>query len=138
MARRSGAEVFDPAEGTEGERIGAPAGTRISDLAASPEGNGFAMIARSGGSTPRSALVLIGNDGQARKLFVDPGRFTGLAFSPDGRWLLLAWQTADQWIFLQPEGHQRIVAVSNISRQFSPGGAGPAGFPRIAGWCCAR
>ncbi len=138
VARRSGAEVLDPAHGTAIEQFNAPRGTRISALAASPVGHDLALILRFGGRTPRSTLVLVGNGGKARRLFpVAPGVFSGLAFSPDGRWLLLAWQSADQWVFLHRGGRQRIVAVSNISRQFSPGGTGPAEFPRIAGWCCS-
>ncbi len=136
IARRSGVELVDAA-GTPVKRVRAPAGTRISALAASPRGHRFALIVRSGGPTPRSALVLAGERGHSRRLFVGPGAFSGLAFSPDGRWLLLAWRSADQWVFLEPSGRQRIVAVSNISSQFSPGETGPTRFPRIAGWCCA-
>ncbi len=40
---------------------------------------------------------------------------TGLAWSPDGRWLVTAAPAADQWIFLHGA---RVVAVSNIARQF--------------------
>jgi WD40 repeat protein len=71
-----------------------------------------------------------------RRLFAGPGKLTGLAWSPDGEWLLVAWRSANQWLFLRPEGGQRIVAVSDIARQFNPGGQGEGGFPSISGWCC--
>jgi hypothetical protein len=67
------------------------------------------------------------------ELFSGSGRFGGLAWSPDGRWLLVAWPTADQWVFV-PSGEGRIVAVAGLATQFSSGrGAGP---PRLDGWCC--
>jgi hypothetical protein len=71
-----------------------------------------------------------------RRLFAGQGRFTDLAWSPNGRWLLVAWREADQWLFVRSSSVRKVAAVSNIARQFDPGGAG-AGFPRIAGWCCA-
>jgi hypothetical protein len=60
-----------------------------------------------------------------------------LAWSPDGRWLLVSWPAADQWVFVRVAGTPRIAAVSRIARQFSIRDAhGEAGFPRIEGWCC--
>jgi hypothetical protein len=55
---------------------------------------------------------------EAGALFRAPGRLAGLAWSPDGRWLVTALPSADQWIFL---GGRRLQAVSHIARQF--GGA---------------
>jgi hypothetical protein len=60
----------------------------------------------------------------ARTLFTAPGRLRGLAWSPDGRWLLTTLPGADQWIFV---GGKRIVPVSNIARQFG-------GVPTLDGW----
>lgn len=68
-----------------------------------------------------------------RVLFRGTGEFRDLAWSPDGKWALVTWPTADQWVFVRATGPRRLVAVSNITRQFG-GGA----FPRIEGWCCAR
>jgi hypothetical protein len=61
----------------------------------------------------RSVALVEG--GRARKLFTSAGRLEGLAWSPDGRWLVTAAPAADQWIFLRGA---RVVAVSNIARQF--------------------
>ena len=69
-----------------------------------------------------------------QELFGGAGRFGGLAWAPDGRWLLVAWSTADQWVFVRAHGTQRIAAVSSIGPQFDPGGA----FPALAGWCCVE
>jgi hypothetical protein len=66
-----------------------------------------------------------------RVVFRGTGEFRDVARSPDGRWLLVTWPTADQWVFVRTDGG-RIAAVSGITRQFGGGS-----IPRIAGWCCA-
>lgn len=65
-----------------------------------------------------------------RALFNGTGVVDDLAWSPDGRWLLVSWPTADQWVFRRADG-TRIRAVSNVSEQFRS-----RGFPRVEGWCC--
>jgi hypothetical protein len=62
--------------------------------------------------------VLLVEHGRVRTLFVAPGRIAGLAWSPDGRWLLSALPAADQWVFVQTHGNRRVLAVSHIGRQF--------------------
>ena len=102
--------------------------------AISPRGE-VAVIATTG-QPLSSRLLLIDSSGRLRQLFAGPGEFGEIAWSPSGDYLLLSWPSADQWLFLDPDRPQRTLAVSNISRQFSPGGE-PAGFPSVAGWCCA-
>ena len=63
-------------------------------------------------------------------------RFGRVAFSPDGRRLLVPWPEADQWLFVSPAGGGRVDAVANIGRQFASGRrASP--FPDAIEWCCA-
>ncbi|MGZ4438862.1 MAG: hypothetical protein ACXVZN_00635 [Gaiellaceae bacterium] len=64
-----------------------------------------------------------------RTIFRGTGVFSQLASSPDGRWLLIAWPTANQWVFVRSHP-RKIVGAARISGQFG-------GFPRIEGWCCA-
>lgn len=52
-------------------------------------------------------------------------RLAGVAWSPDGRWLVTSLPRADQWVFV---GRGRVLAVSHIARQF--GGAAPS----LDGW----
>ena len=67
-------------------------------------------------------------------LFRGAGRIEGLAISPDGRWLVSGWPTADQLIFLRLVPRiGKVVAVSNATDEFSPSGA-PGTFPVVAGW----
>lgn len=75
-----------------------------------------------------------------RTLFSGVGRLEDLAWSPDGRWLLVGWPDADQWLFLRLSRSEvgKVDAVENISREFNPGGDGSVRFPRVAGWCCTQ
>jgi len=66
-----------------------------------------------------------------RRIFAGAGRFGGVFWSPDGRWLLLPWPSADQWLFIRSTGVRRLLAYSRITQQF-----GGAEFPRVLGWCC--
>jgi hypothetical protein len=95
---------------------------RVVDAAFRPGSHEVAVIrARAGASEVRVG---------SRVVFRGTGAFRDLAWSPDGRWLLITWPTADQWVFVRVAGRRRIVAASGIARQFG-------GFPRISGWCCA-
>jgi hypothetical protein len=68
--------------------------------------------------------------GDQRVRFEGDGRFDDLAWSPDGRWLLVGWKEPDQWVFLRSEA-ATVDAVSRISTQFRADA-----FPTVEGWCC--
>jgi hypothetical protein len=94
-----------------------------------PGGHRIALLLR---YPQQSAVVLRDGDAPAkppRVIFSAAGRFGTLAWSPDGRWLLAGWQSADAFLFLTPSGDQKI--VSNIAQQLGA-------FPSVpeAGWCC--
>lgn len=63
-----------------------------------------------------------------RTLFRGTGVFGQVTQSPDGRWLLVTWPTANQWVFVRLRP-RRIVGVARITQQFGRD-------PRVAGWCC--
>ena len=82
---------------------------------------------------PQQSAVQL-RDGDApgatsRMVFNADGRFGTLAWSPNGTWLLAGWKSADAFMFVTPEGRQRI--VGDIARQLGA-------FPDVpqAGWCC--
>lgn len=89
-----------------------------------------AAIEREGG---RSVLTIRGN-GRRRVAFSASGRLTGPTWSPDGRWLLVGWPAADQWLFFDAGRPRHVKRFGRISEQFDPGGEGPAPFPRVSGW----
>lgn len=61
-------------------------------------------------------------------LFRAPG-LRQIVSAPDGRWLLLTWPAADQWVFVRAHGTHMIHAYSGITRQFGMGS-----FPVVSGW----
>jgi hypothetical protein len=105
-------------------RIGLPRGRTAVTAAFAPAGHRFALVRRAGA---RSEVVL----DNGRRVFEGTGTFTDVAWSPDGRWLAIAWKEPDQWVFVRVAGGRRIEAVSNVSAQFE------GSFPRLRGWCCA-
>jgi dipeptidyl aminopeptidase/acylaminoacyl peptidase len=161
----SGAELFATAPGPRPTRLAwSPDGSRLLvadplelrlfDRAgrlvwsrAAPAGREFGATATVGGgriaailsarSEPRrSELLLLGPRVPEARLFAGPGTFSGVEASPDRRWLLLSWSSADQWLFLDLAHPQRVAAVAGISEQFAPGTTSPSPFPAVAGWCC--
>ena len=129
--------IFD-ADGTELGVLGLPLGP--SGVAFARKSHRFVLI-RWQPATGRSELVLMEAEaqrGEERSLFSAAGEFGPLAVSPNGRWLLVGWVGADQWLFLRLDV-LRVRAVSNIAEQFG----GPrrdrplsAHFPSSVSWCC--
>ena len=101
-----------------------------------------AALAPSGGSTVfaqeagrRSQLWVVPRirpDGNAaRRLFSGSGAFADVAWAPDGRWVVVGWPEADQWVFVRANG-AGISAVANVSEQLRS-----RSFPRIEGWAAS-
>jgi WD40 repeat protein len=84
----------------------------------------------------RSALLIV-DRGKQRTVFKAAGRLADVEWSPSGRWLLVAWPSAGQWLFLRTPGVGRIITISNVVNEFSPGETATRSFPRLAGWCCS-
>ena len=58
---------------------------------------------------------------QPRVIFSTAGELRGLAWSPDGRWLLIGLPEADQWVFVRAAG-RKISAVSSQTNPFFSAG----------------
>ncbi|MFT3866616.1 MAG: hypothetical protein QM729_20330 [Solirubrobacterales bacterium] len=113
-----------------------PPGARVRSATTSPDGDTVAAVVAGGGT---SRVLLLRRGMGRRVLFAGPGRFATPRWSPDGRWLLVPWTSADQWLFLQPGGEAtKLHAVAQVAQQFSPGVSTGATFPSVAGWCCMR
>ena len=65
----------------------------------------------------------------ARRVFAGAGVFDRVLWSPNDRWLLLSWPSADQWLFLRSAAVRKIQPVSGIAAAFGPGAV-------PADWCC--
>jgi Tol biopolymer transport system component len=113
------------------------------DAALSPDGRTLALTR--GASNPHAlerglggdliVLSLSGRETQARRVFSGV-RLGQLAFSPDGKWLLVSWPAADQWVFVRADGVPRVLAASRIREQFAPTATSRPGLPTLDGWCC--
>jgi hypothetical protein len=66
---------------------------------------------------------------RAGRVFAAAGVFGGVEWSPDGRWLLLDWDSADQWLFIRSASVKRVTPVSNVTASFGHD-------VRLDGWCC--
>jgi hypothetical protein len=77
-----------------------PAGTRAVAAAYAPQGKTLALLRR----TDTASEVVLVNWKRQRLLTRSPGRIAGLAWSPDGRLLLVGWESADEWLFLPVGG----------------------------------
>jgi hypothetical protein len=96
-----------------------PSGSRAAVVVGGPRGAGVMEVPLAGSPAGRTPHQLF------------QGNVDGIAWSEDGRRLLLAWRGADQWLLLGPRG--RITALHGVSRALGTAG----GFPRVAAWCCA-
>jgi WD40-like Beta Propeller Repeat len=109
-----------------------PGHTSAGDAALSPDGRTLAVV------TDHDQVVALSTDVRTpatRQLLTGAG-LGDVSWSPDGRWLLVSWPAADQWVFLRVAGPPHVTAVSRIKQQFSSAGAAARGFPQLDGWCC--
>jgi WD40 repeat protein len=107
-------------------------GARLVEGAFAPGSHRLAVVVRMATHSEVRTLD-VDNPGRAKLLFAGPGVFADVAWSPDANWLLVAWPTADQWVFLHGA---RAHAVANIKQQFPRADhRGPT--LQLAGrWCC--
>jgi hypothetical protein len=124
-----------------GLRLGVdlPRASAPASIAVHPSGRSAAVAGSRGGVI---SVSLDRGVSPERTLFAGTGRFSGLAWSPDGRWLLAGWEDADQWVFIgsagarRGAGARRVSVITRIAAQLDPGASGRGGFPRPDGWCC--
>jgi hypothetical protein len=120
IAGRRTYTIHDLATG-ERDATRLPAGTTLLAAAYAPTGNRLALAVRTGDETE----VRIQGDTVLR----GPGRLSELEWSPDGRWLLAGWPSADHWLLVRASARARDAAVSGVRHRFGT-------TARTHGWCC--
>jgi hypothetical protein len=126
--------LLDGASGRVVRRLAISGGARVAGLSFAPAGTRLA-IAVNGVRPHVLTLDAARHRAPLRPLFAGAGRFSQVAWSPDGRWILITWPAADQWLFVRSANVTGLTAVRSIARQFDPRAAGPR-FPSVGGWCC--
>jgi dipeptidyl aminopeptidase/acylaminoacyl peptidase len=136
VAGRTTVTILDGATGAVRMPIRMPSGFSLGALAFAHRSPRLAVAVRARSGEARAMAMTLGaRAGRVRLLFAGAGRFSQLQWSPDDRWVLLAWPAANQWLFLRSTRVSAVSAVRDIARQFDPGSRG-ARFPAIADWCC--
>jgi WD40 repeat protein len=120
------------ANGTARARRTLPRRTPAIDGALSPDGHTLALVL--GGSANDVMVEDLAHPHRGPHRVLAGVGVRDVTWSPDGRWLLVSWPAADQWVFVRIAGAPRIAAVSRIAQQLSTGTK--HGFPQLDGWCC--
>jgi hypothetical protein len=130
---RTSARIYDGQVGRMIAQLAMPAGAPLLDGSLSPDGRTLTVV-RGGTAQDVAIAELNGPRPSLRGVLTGDGVRQAI-WSPDGRWLLVSWPAADEWVFVHVTGAPRIAAVSRIAQQFATGS--PVGlFPRLDGWCC--
>jgi dipeptidyl aminopeptidase/acylaminoacyl peptidase len=122
--------VFSPGGQLRYDLLGRGAAP-IADASFGPEGRSVAFVQRAAGRSDLWVIARLRPDASAaRRVFVGKGVFTDVSWSPDGKWVLIGWEDANQWVFLPNARVRNVQAVNSVSEQFG------RGFPSPVGWCC--
>lgn len=115
-----GLRIYD-ARGDVVTTIAAP----VLDAAISPDGQRLAFLRR------QEVVIRQLSTRRSERLLLSAAGLRQVVWSPDGRWLLLAWPAADEWLFARAVGKPEITGVGRVTEQLSAGA-----FPTVDGWCC--
>jgi len=68
-----------------------------------------------------------------RATFTGTTQLSDVTWSPEGKWLAVAWPRAGQLVFVGVAATPKLYVVSNVARQFDPAAKLPR-FPNVARW----
>lgn len=111
------------------EPLGPPAAP-VLDAAFAPSADAVAFVQRTRGQSVLWFYPRLRADGTAAsRVFAGAGTLERVVWSPDGRWLLVGWPSADEWLFIRSAAVRKVIPVSGIGDAFGSAA-------QIAGWCC--
>jgi dipeptidyl aminopeptidase/acylaminoacyl peptidase len=135
-ASKRAVTFLDGASGRVRRRVAAPGGFTVAGIAFAHRSREIAVALNTPDGRAEALAVDVRRPRSApRRLFAGSGRFAAVRWSPDDRWVLIAWPAANQWLFLRSARVSGVSAVRDIARQFDPGMRSPR-FPVVADWCC--
>jgi hypothetical protein len=132
VVTRTRARIYDSTGHTTASISIAPSAPAL-DGSLAPDGRRLALVR--GGTAPEVAVADLSSPEPALRSVLSGDGLRQASWSPDGRWLLVGWPAANQWVFVRITGAPRIAAVSRIAQQFTASSRA-RGFPRVEGWCC--
>jgi hypothetical protein len=108
----------------------APPAAPLLDASFAPSKDAVAFVQRARGQSVLWFYPRLRPDGTAAsRVFAGAGTLERVVWSPDGRWLLLGWPSADQWLFIRSAKVRKVIPVSGIGEAFGA-------EAKIEGWCC--
>ncbi len=115
------------------------AGERVGAAAFAPAGNRLGIVLRSRAAPSETVETLLATPAGLHRapalLLSVPEQISGLAWSPDGRWLLAASPSADQWTLIHAQAPVSLRSISHVASRFEAPGSGSApSFPVLGGW----
>jgi Tol biopolymer transport system component len=129
LARGARRLVVLDVTGNRVRRVRLPTGAQVSAAAWAPRGDRIALALRTRAVT--AILVTTSARVPRRPVFATTGTLRSLAWSPNGKRLLVRRAEADQWLLLSPTtANAPITAIAGISRRFGSA-------PTVQGWCCS-
>jgi hypothetical protein len=131
LARGPGSITIFGADGRSRlEPLGGPLTAPVLDAAFAPSKDAVAFVQRARGQSVLWFYPRLRPDGTAAsRVFAGAGTLERVVWSPDGRWLLLSWPSADEWLFIRSAEVRKVIPVSGIGDAFGP-------EAELAGWCC--
>ena len=133
---RAGVTVLNGSTGRVVDRVHALPGFTLTAAAFAPRGTRMALVLNAPGRARAVSVDLSRRSSKPRLLFAGAGRFSQLSWSPGGRWIVVGWPAADQWLFLRSSRTPGVSAVRGIAAQFDPRAPAPV-FPSLGPWCCS-
>ena len=107
-----------------------PPGSSVTTAGISPSGHQIAYIVAAGNGRLQAVLTSVEHPRTSRVLLVGSA-LGGLLFSPDGRWLLVAWNELDSWMFFTTSIPTQVRQFTRVAGHFGNAEAVPTA------WCCA-
>jgi hypothetical protein len=104
-------------------------GASITAAGISPSGRQIAYVVRGTNGRLETVLSAVERPRDNRVLLVGSA-LGGLLFSPDGRWLLVAWNELDSWMFFTTTTPTRARQITRVAAHFGSAEA------VATAWCC--
>lgn len=108
----------------------------------SPDGRTLALVRQQGVQIAHLAAG-VGAHGSVLSSLLPGTGIHDATWSPDSRWLLINWPTANEWVFVATGHKPYLKATSGIAQRFGQSAASRPShraakmeLPELDGWCC--